>query len=107
MDLDEHHMLGDSAEHHHSLGDSVVDMFGDGISRRAYDFAERHPYLTAGAVGAGVLAGSIALAPELSVAGIGAGAGELATMAGYGDRVLDATNYARLAQTGAAMMGII
>ncbi len=107
MENNDHHMLGDSSEDHHSLGESIVDMFGDGISRRAYDFAEHHPYLTAGAVGGAGLAGAVALAPELTLAGVGAGAGELATMAGYGNAVMDATNYARLGATGAALMGLV
>jgi hypothetical protein len=107
MENNDHHMLGDSSEDHHNLGDSIIDMYGDGISRRAYDLAEQHPYLVGGALGTAGLVGAAALAPELTVAGLGAGAGELASLAGYGDAVMDATNALRLGQSAAALMGIV
>ncbi len=102
MDNQELHMLGDFSPMH-DIGHAVVDSWVDDAKQFAHD----HPRITAGLAGAGALGTAVALAPELTLAGVGAGAGELATMAGYGNAVMDATNYARLGATGAALMGLV
>ena len=108
MDNEEHHSLGEAVPSHHMMGDSILDELSmDNLARHAVDFAEHNPYTTAGLVGGAGLIGAAALAPELTVAGLGVGAGELATMAGYGNAVMDATNLGRTGYAAAALMGIV
>jgi len=108
MENNEHHSIGDGVENHHQIGDSILDTFSmDNISRHALDFADKNPYTTAGLVGGAGLAGAIALAPELTVAGLGVGAGELVGMAGYGDALMDATNIGRAGYSLASLMGVV
>jgi len=108
MENDEHHSIGDGAETHHAIGDSILDTFSmDNIARHAVDFAERNPYTTAGLVGGAGLVGATALAPELSLAGLAIGAGELGEMAGAGGVIQDARNWGGLGYSAAALMGLV